>query len=214
MNSPNGFPLVKAAEADFPSEYGLFRIFGFEGHFLKADGSELVEEAAVLVMGDPAGNAQGEPAPLLRIHSQCLTGDAFHSLRCDCRAQLEIALRVISKEGRGVIVYELQEGRGIGLMNKLRAYELQDHGADTVEANEQLGFESDLRSYLLPGAILRYLGITSVRLLSNNPGKVKAVEDAGIVVADRVPCVAARVETSDAYLRTKREKMGHLFDHL
>ena len=152
-----------------------------------------------------------EPIPA---SGRTLTGDAFHSLRCDCRGQLEIALKRIGEEGRGVIVYELQEGRGIGLMNKLRAYELQDRGADTVEANEQLGFESDLRSYLLPGAILRSLGIRSVRLLSNNPGKVKAVEDAGVVVANRVPCVAAPAETSQAYLRTKREKMGHLLDHL
>jgi GTP cyclohydrolase II len=156
----------------------------------------------------------GRPAPLLRIHSQCLTGDAFHSLRCDCRAQLEIALSQISAEGRGIIIYELQEGRGIGLMNKLRAYELQDQGADTVEANQQLGFESDLRSYLLPGAILRHLGIKSVRLMSNNPGKVKAVEDAGVEVSDRVPCIAAPLESTEAYLRTKREKMGHLFDRL
>jgi len=213
MISPTGFTLVQAAEAGFPTEYGPFRIFGFEGHFKAADGAgpDVVEEAAVLSMGnvrddDPAG------PPLLRIHSQCLTGDAFHSLRCDCRAQLEIALRMISEAERGLIIYELQEGRGIGLMNKLRAYELQDRGADTVEANQQLGFDSDLRSYLLPGAILRHMGIGSVRLLSNNPGKVKAVEDAGIAVAERVPCIAAPMESSEAYLRTKRDKMGHLFD--
>jgi GTP cyclohydrolase II len=216
MDSLTDFRLVQAAEAKFPSEYGLFRIFGFEGHFRteKPDGSasEVVEEAAVLTMGDPGAIIPGVPAPLLRIHSQCLTGDAFHSLRCDCRAQLEIAFRLISGEGRGIIIYELQEGRGIGLMNKLRAYELQDRGADTVEANQQLGFESDLRSYLLPGAILRHLGISAVRLLSNNPGKVKAVEDAGIAVTDRVPCIAAPIESTEAYLRTKREKMGHLFD--
>ncbi len=217
MNSPIDFTLVQAAEANFPSEYGLFRIFGFEGHFPADPDSgrpAVVEEAAVLAMGAPWIDVPGEPAPLLRIHSQCLTGDAFHSLRCDCRAQLEIALSLISEAGRGIIIYELQEGRGIGLMNKLRAYELQDQGADTVEANEQLGFESDLRSYLLPGAILRHLGITSVRLLSNNPGKVKAVEDAGVVVADRVPCVAAPIESTEAYLRTKRDKMGHLFDRV
>jgi GTP cyclohydrolase II len=216
MNPTPSFTLVQAAEANFPSEFGLFRIYGFEGHFRsrKPDGttSDVVEEAAALAMGDLRVSAEGQPAPLLRIHSQCLTGDAFHSLRCDCRAQLEIAFRRISEEGRGIIVYELQEGRGIGLMNKLRAYELQDRGADTVEANEQLGFESDLRSYLLPGAILRHLGISAVRLLSNNPGKIKAVEDAGVTVADRVPCIADPVGSSEAYLRTKRDKMGHLFE--
>jgi GTP cyclohydrolase II len=207
--SSTDFTLVQAAEANFPTEYGLFRIFGFEGHF---PGGKAVEEAAVLVMGNPCADVPGVPAPLLRIHSQCLTGDTFHSLRCDCRAQLEIALSRISAEGRGLIIYELQEGRGIGLMNKLRAYELQDSGADTVEANQQLGFESDLRSYLLPGAILRHLGVRSVRLLSNNPDKVRAVEEAGTVVTERVPCVAAPIESTEAYLRTKREKMGHLFD--
>jgi GTP cyclohydrolase II len=112
------------------------------------------------------------------------------------------------------VIYELQEGRGIGLMNKLRAYELQDKGADTVEANRQLGFESDLRNYALPGAILRHLGIAAVRLLSNNPGKVRAVEDAGVTVADRIPCIAEPVGTSEAYLRTKRDKMGHLFGQM
>jgi GTP cyclohydrolase II len=211
MISPSGFTLVQAAEADFPTEYGLFRIFGFEGHFKTSGQADVVEEAAVLAMGNVRDDDPGGP-PLLRIHSQCLTGDAFHSLRCDCRAQLEIALRMVSEAGRGLIIYELQEGRGIGLMNKLRAYELQDRGADTVEANEQLGFDSDLRSYLLPGAILRHLGIGSVRLLSNNPRKVKAVEDAGIAVAERVPCIAAPIESTEAYLRTKRDKMGHLFD--
>src|ERR1700735_3797765 len=202
MNNSTRFVLSQAAEAHFPTEYGLFRIYGFEGR----TGSR-VEEAVVLVMGDVHAGI----APLLRVHSQCLTGDVFHSLRCDCRAQLEIALREISREGRGLIIYENQEGRGIGLMNKLRAYELQDHGADTVEANEQLGFESDLRSYSLPGAILRHLGIFSVRLMSNNPDKVKALEDAGIVVAERVPCIAAAHESRRGYLETKREKMGHLY---
>ncbi len=195
--------MSQAAEANFPTEYGLFRIYGFEGRT-----GDRVEEAVVLRMGE----VREGPPPLLRIHSQCLTGDVFHSLRCDCRAQLEIALREISREGRGLIVYEHQEGRGIGLMNKLRAYELQDRGADTVEANEQLGFESDLRNYSLPGAILLHLGISSVRLLSNNPDKVRALEAAGIEVAERVPCIAEAHEARRGYLETKREKMGHLLD--
>jgi GTP cyclohydrolase II len=194
------FELIQAAEANFPTEYGQFRIYGFEG---KTD--KKVEEAVVLIMGD----MKDGPPPLLRIHSQCLTGDVFHSLRCDCRAQLEIALREVGAEGRGLIIYEHQEGRGIGLMNKLRAYELQDHGADTVEANEQLGFESDLRNYSLPGAILHHLGIPAVRLLSNNPDKVKALEDAGIAVTERVPCIADEHESRRVYLETKRGKMGH-----
>jgi GTP cyclohydrolase II len=204
---PISLELREAAQADFPTEYGPFRIFGFEGLTTLADSSVQIEEAVALVMGDVYSQ---DPAPLMRIHSQCLTGDVFHSLRCDCRAQLEIALSEVSAEGRGVIVYELQEGRGIGLMNKLRAYQLQDQGADTVEANQQLGFESDLRSYQLPGAILRHLGIRAVRLLSNNPDKVRALEAAGIVVAERVPCIARDHESRRSYLETKREKMGHL----
>ena len=146
----------------------------------------------------------------MRIHSQCLTGDVFHSLRCDCRAQLEIALKSIAEEGRGLLIYEHQEGRGIGLLNKLRAYELQDQGADTVEANERLGFDSDLRSYALPGAILRYFGLKAVRLLSNNPEKVRSrgkrrrAGDGARAVPRR------RRRTREAYLRTKRERMGHL----
>lgn len=204
-DSTPDFELVQAAEADFPTEYGHFRILGFEGR-TRRNGAVEVEEAVVLRMGA----IPGDDPPLLRIHSQCLTGDVFHSLRCDCRAQLEIALRAVSEAGRGIVLYEHQEGRGIGLMNKLRAYELQDQGADTVEANEQLGFESDLRSYSLPGAVLRHMGITAVRLMSNNPEKVQAMENAGIRVAERVPCIAEAVESRRAYLDTKREKMGHL----
>src|SRR5580700_10406908 len=203
MNNSSGFRLRKVAEADFPSQFGVFRIYGFEGSH---DG--LSEEAVVLVMGNLADG----PPPLVRIHSQCLTGDVFHSLRCDCRAQLEIALQMVAAEGRGMVIYELQEGRGIGLMNKLRAYELQDQGADTVEANERLGFDSDLRSYLLPGAILRHFGLKAIRLLSNNPEKVAAVENAGVTVTERVPCLVDVVETREAYLRTKKEKMGHLLE--
>lgn len=203
MNNSTPLRLNKVAEADFPTQFGSFRIYGFEG---RRNGT--VEEAVVLQMGRLAGDVP----PLVRIHSQCLTGDVFHSLRCDCRAQLEIALKSIAKEGRGLLIYEHQEGRGIGLLNKLRAYELQDQGADTVEANEQLGFESDLRNYELPGLILRYFGLTAVRLLSNNPDKVEAVERAGVTVAERVPCLADVLDTREAYLRTKKEKMGHLLE--
>src|SRR5215471_16921837 len=194
--------LEKIAEADFPSQFGFFRIYMFEG---RQDGK--ADEAVVLKMGDLEG-----PPPLVRIHSQCLTGDVFHSLRCDCRAQLEIALKSVAQEGRGLVIYEHQEGRGIGLANKLRAYELQDQGADTVEANERLGFQSDLRSYELPGAILRFFGLKEVRLLSNNPEKVAAVENAGVKVAERVPCLADVLDTRTAYLRTKKEKMEHLLE--
>ena len=205
MNNFSGLRLTKVAEAAFPTQFGAFRIYGFEGR----DG-DLTEEAVVLKMGDLSAG----PPPLVRIHSECLTGDVFHSLRCDCRAQLEIALHSIAQEGRGLLVYEHQEGRGIGLLNKLRAYELQDQGADTVEANERLGFDSDLRSYQLPGAILQYFGLKAVRLLSNNPQKVEAVERAGVVVAERVPCLADVLDTREAYLRTKKEKMGHLLEDL
>ena len=203
MTDSTALRLTKVAEADFPTQFGRFRIYGFEGQ-----AGERIEEAVALSMGRLAG----EPPPLVRIHSQCLTGDVFHSLRCDCRAQLEIALESIAQEGRGLLIYEHQEGRGIGLMNKLRAYELQDHGADTVEANERLGFEPDLRSYQLPAAIIRYFGLRSVRLVSNNPEKVQAVESAGVDVAERVPCLAAVLDTREAYLRAKKEKMGHLLE--
>jgi GTP cyclohydrolase II len=201
MNNTTSLTLTKVAEADFPTEFGVFRIFGFCG-----DSGGRTEEAVVLQMGDLTGP---EP-PLVRIHSQCLTGDVFHSLRCDCRAQLEIALGAIAGEGRGLLIYEHQEGRGIGLLNKLRAYELQDQGADTVEANQRLGFDSDLRDYAVPAAILHHFGLKSIRLMSNNPEKVEAVERVGVKVAERVPVLADVLDTRQAYLRTKREKMGHL----
>ena len=202
MESQTLFRLEKAAEANFPSRYGQFRIYGFAGHC-----GDRVEEAVVLKMGDLAGDP-----PLVRIHSQCLTGDVFHSLRCDCRAQLELALTKIGEAGRGLLIYEHQEGRGIGLLNKLRAYELQDGGADTVEANELLGFEADLRSYELPGEIVRFFGLKAVRLLSNNPEKVAALENAGVAVVERIPCIVEPQEDAEDYLRTKQAKMGHLFD--
>ena len=195
--------LRKVAEADFPSRFGHFRIYGFA----YTAGGE-VDEVVALKMGDLD---HGDP-PLVRIHSQCLTGDVFHSLRCDCRAQLELALETIARDGRGLLVYENQEGRGIGLLNKLRAYELQDHGADTVEANEQLGFEADLRGYEAPAAVVRYFGLRTVRLMSNNPEKIRALEKAGVRVAERVPSIIEPLESTADYLRTKREKMGHLLD--
>ena len=195
--------LTKVAEADLPSRFGQFRIFGFEG-IRPAE----TEEAIALKLGDLS---RDKGPPLVRIHSQCLTGDVFHSLRCDCRSQLELAMDGIVAEGRGLLIYEHQEGRGIGLLNKLRAYELQDGGLDTVEANVRLGFEPDLRDYALPAAILQYFGIAAVRLLSNNPDKVAALEHAGITVVERAPIIAPPLETTAGYMRTKREKMGHLF---
>lgn len=197
--------LRRVAEANFPSRFGQFRIHGFEGRL-----GRTVEEAVVLTMGD----VTSAPPPLVRIHSECLTGDVFHSLRCDCRAQLELALSMIAEEGRGILIYEHKEGRGIGLLNKLRAYQLQDAGADTVEANEKLGFEADLRDYEMPPEILHYFGATSVRLLSNNPQKIEALERAGITVAERVPCQPAITATAEDYLRTKKEKLGHLLEGL
>jgi len=197
------FQLNKVAEADFPSRFGHFRIYGFEGVRPKE-----VEEAVVLKLGDLTSDL----GPLLvRIHSQCLTGDVFHSLRCDCRSQLELALDQIVEDGRGLLIYEHQEGRGIGLLNKLRAYELQDEGRDTVEANEDLGFAADLRDYALPAAILQYFKVTEVRLLSNNPAKVEALEQAGIRVVERAPIIVPPIATTIEYLKTKRDKMGHLF---
>jgi GTP cyclohydrolase II len=190
--------VVKIAEADFPTRFGHFRIYGF----LAGD-----DEAIVIRMGDLAG----EP-PLVRIHSQCTTGDVFHSLRCDCRSQLELALERIAEEGRGLVIYEAKEGRGIGLVNKIRAYELQDQGADTVEANEQLGFEADLRNYELPGGILQFFGVTRVRLMSNNPGKIQALELAGVEVTERVPCQPPEHPNAARYLTTKKEKLGHLLE--
>jgi GTP cyclohydrolase II len=200
---PPTFHARKIAEADFPTRFGHFRILGFEG---SVTGNEL-EESVVLQMGDLSGDP-----PLVRIHSQCLTGDVFHSLRCDCGAQLELALHSIAAEGRGLLIYENQEGRGIGLLNKLRAYELQDQGADTVEANQQLGFEADLRGYELPAAILRSLGLSAVRLMSNNPEKIQALERAGVRVTERVPSIVPAHDSTEDYLRTKRDKLGHLFD--
>ena len=193
----------KLASANFPTRWGNFQILGFEGQFSNTGRKE---EAVALVMGD----IHAQP-PLVRIHSQCLTGDVFGSLRCDCRQQLEMALSMIAQQGAGVLVYEQQEGRGIGLMAKLQAYALQDEGLDTVEANERLGFKADHREFALPAEILKALGITSVRLLSNNPDKVAALEQAGIRVVERVPCEVSAALSAEEYLKTKKQKLGHLF---
>jgi GTP cyclohydrolase II len=193
------------ASADFPTRWGKFRIYGFRAAS-GAEGSGEIEEAVALVMGDTHSTP-----PLVRVHSQCLTGDVFHSLRCDCRQQLEMSLSMIRDEGAGILIYEQQEGRGIGLMAKLQAYELQDAGLDTVEANERLGFKADQRDFALPGQMLKALGVTRVRLLSNNPDKVEALQRAGIEVVERVPCEVTPSPHAEEYLKTKKEKLGHLF---
>ena len=203
MCSVSSDSIRRVASADFPSRWGKFRILGFEGKFGE---DRRLESAVALVMGD----IQSVP-PLVRIHSQCLTGDVFGSLRCDCRQQLEMALSMIAQQGAGILIYEQQEGRGIGLMAKLQAYELQDLGLDTVEANERLGFKADHREFNLPAEILKHLGISRLRLLSNNPDKVAAVERAGIEVVERVPCEVSASAYAEDYLKTKKEKLGHLF---
>ncbi len=207
----NANQIEQVASAEFPTRWGRFRIYGFRGPSgsnggRPADRPASVEEAVALVMGD----VKSAP-PLVRIHSQCLTGDVFHSLRCDCRQQLELSLSMIAAEGSGILVYEQQEGRGIGLMAKLQAYELQDSGLDTVEANERLGFKADHRDFALPAEILKALGISRVRLLSNNPEKVEALERAGVEVVERVPCEVIPSPHAEEYLKTKKEKLGHLF---
>ena len=190
---------VKVAEATLPTEFGTFRIFGFESSD-KSDG------AVALVMGNPAA----VETPLVRIHSQCLTGDVFSSSRCDCGAQLAVAQTAIAESGTGILIYQLQEGRGIGLMNKLMAYQLQDAGHNTVTANHELGFEADHRNYALCIEILEYFGVRSVRLMSNNPLKIQALKEAGINVAERVPIEIAPTDDTQRYLLTKKEKLGHL----
>ncbi len=197
--------LEPVASADFPTRWGEFRIYGFRAKS-GPQGSHEIEEAVALVMGDIHSTV-----PLVRVHSQCLTGDVFHSLRCDCRQQLEMALTMIRDEGAGILIYEQQEGRGIGLMAKLQAYELQDSGLDTVEANERLGFKADQRDFALPGEMLKTLGVTRVRLLSNNPDKVEALRRSGIEVVERVPCEVTPSPHAEEYLKTKKEKLGHLF---
>ena len=194
-----GGELEMVAQAVLPTRYGRFTIYGFKG-------SGAQEEAVALVRG----NLEGKNAPLVRVHSQCLTGDVLTSLRCDCRAQLELSLKKIGQAPAGVLLYLPQEGRGIGLMNKLRAYELQDKGMDTVEANETLGFAADAREYDFSARVLKKLGAKRIRLLSNNPEKVRQLEAAGIQVVERVPCQPRVSRISRRYLKTKKRKMGHL----
>jgi len=190
------------ARAKLPTRFGAFEILGIEGK-----GAQ--ESVVALVHGRIRGGT-----PLVRVHSQCLTGDVLASERCDCRAQLELSLRRIAAAPAGILLYLPQEGRGIGLMNKLRAYELQDRGMDTVEANEKLGFAADSRDYGFSAAALRLLGVRRVRLLSNNPDKVRQLETAGIDVVERVPCRPRTSHISRSYMETKKTKLGHLLDRL
>lgn len=190
---------TKVAATSLPTPFGTFQLFGFESE-------DKSDNVLALVMGSP----ETQEAPLVRIHSQCLTGDVFGSERCDCGDQLHFALKLISERGTGILIYQLQEGRGIGLMNKLLAYELQDSGQDTVEANHHLGFEADQRNYALCAAVLRYLGVSRVRLMSNNPQKFEGLEAAGISVAERVPIEIAPSDRTENYLRTKKAKLGHM----
>jgi GTP cyclohydrolase II len=187
------------AKAALPTRFGRFTIAGIRGNGRG-------EEAVAI----QHGKLQPGKAPLVRVHSQCLTGDVLMSERCDCRAQLELSLRQIAKDASGILLYLPQEGRGIGLLNKLKAYELQDQGLDTVEANRRLGFAADSRDYDFAAAALKALGVRSVRLLSNNPDKVSQLERAGIRVVKRIPCRPRTSRHSRAYLRTKKDKLGHI----
>ena len=194
---------TKIAETGLPTGFGTFRLLGFESE-------DKSENVLALAMGDPSA----ADAALTRIHSQCLTGDVFGSCRCDCGDQLHFAMKAIAECGSGILIYQLQEGRGIGLMNKLLAYELQDSGRDTVEANQYLGFEADHRNYELCADVLRHFGITRVRLMSNNPQKFEALERAGIHVVERVPIEMTPSDTRKNYLRTKKAKLGHLLSRV
>lgn len=187
------------AASRLPTRFGEFRIHAFQD-------DETGKEHIALTMGELA---EGGPV-LARIHSECLTGDGFGSLRCDCGPQLDAAMREVAKAGRGVILYLRQEGRGIGLVNKIRAYALQDAGADTVEANEQLGFDADLREYTMCEDMLRHLGVCSVRLMTNNPKKVEALQAHGVTVVERVPLVTGLNPENEGYMQTKTDKMGHM----
>src|SRR6185369_6722864 len=192
--------LRRVASAQIPTRWGVFQTIGFE-----RETSNGIETALAIVLGDPGEDG----APLVRLHSQCFTGEVLGSLRCDCGDQLDLAMRAIAEEGTGLVIYEHQEGRGIGLMAKLQAYSLQEKGLDTVEANHALGFAADYRDFSLPAAILGELGVSCVRLLSNNPDKSRALSEAGIDVVKSIPCEAEPNNHSRAYQRAKKEKLGH-----
>src|SRR6201993_612836 len=194
-------PLWRIASTRMPTRWGLFDAIGFERDVLNGG---RIETALAMVMGDLT-----EGAPLLRVHSQCLTGEVLGSLRCDCRDQLELAMSAIADEGSGLVIYEYQEGRGIGLMAKLKAYALQDEGLDTIEANQALGFDPDCRDFKLAVAILHEIGVDRVRLMSNNPQKVEALANGGIEVVELIACEALLSPHALSYLRTKKKKMGH-----
>lgn len=198
--------LKQVADVSFPTQWAHFRLLGFE-RIVTGDTrpNQAKETALALVLGD----VHSSP-PLVRIHSQCTTGDVFHSLRCDCHDQLHLALRTIAEEGAGILLYEHQEGRGIGLMEKLRAYELQEQGLDTIEANLRLGHAVDLRDYLLATDILRFLKISSLRLMTNNPDKIGAVLASGVDIVDRVSADVPVSHHSSHYIAVKRERLGHL----
>lgn len=197
---------MQVADVKFPTRWACFRLLAFEAlHVNEKTGKEQIETALALLLGD----LHSFP-PLVRIHSQCTTGEVFHSLRCDCHDQLHLALRVAADEGAGLVLYEQQEGRGIGLMEKLRAYELQDRGLDTIEANLRLGHPVDSRDYAVPIQILHFLKLRSIRLMSNNPEKIRAVVNSGIQIAERIGADVPSTPYSSHYLATKRNKLGHL----
>jgi GTP cyclohydrolase II len=195
------------AEVNLPTRWASFRLLAFDAQRIdRPSKHKKVETAVALVLGD----LHASPSPVVRIHSQCTTGDAFESLRCDCHDQLHLAMQTIAEAGSGVLVYEYQEGRGIGLMEKLRAYELQDQGLDTIEANLQLGHEIDARDYELPVRILRFLKVRSLRLMTNNPKKIHAVSSSGIEVRERLSANVPLGKHNAHYVATKRMKLGHL----
>lgn len=192
----------RVAEARLPTEFGEFTVIAYRNDVDRAEHVALVK-----------GEVTGQPNVLVRMHSKCLTGDVFGSRRCDCGPQLHAAMELVAQEGRGVIVYLDQEGRGIGLLNKIRAYALQDSGADTVQANQRLGFAPDLRNYGIGAQILRDLGLSSIRVMTNNPRKLVGLEGYGLEIVERVPLVADPTRDNLDYLRTKRDKLGHLLAH-